>query len=93
MGGAGGGGGVGGGGGAVIEWEQGLETGFSGLSVKLTLLLYKNGTCSAEISIRIASAMAAMERLNRLWRSNTISFASKFKSYKSLCHLHPPPWL
>ena len=32
----------------------------------------KHGTCSAEIRIRIATAMAAMARLNRIWRSNTI---------------------
>ena len=43
--------------------------------------LCKDGTCSAEIRIRIAAAMA---RLNRIWRCNTISFASKFKLYKSL---------
>ena len=29
--------------------------------------LCKNGTCSAEICIRIASAMAAMSRLNKNW--------------------------
>ena len=46
--------------------------------------LCKDGTCSAEIRIRIASAMAAMARLNGIWRRNTISFASKFKLYKSL---------
>ena len=45
--------------------------------------LCKDGICSAEI-IRIASAMAAMARLNRIWRCNTISFASKFKLYKTL---------
>ena len=28
--------------------------------------LYKDGTCSAEVRIRIASAMAAMARLNRI---------------------------
>ena len=27
--------------------------------------------------------MAAVARLNRIWRCNTISFASKFKLYKS----------
>ena len=32
--------------------------------------------------------MAVMARLNS--RCNTISFARKFKYYKSLCHLHPP---
>ena len=44
----------------------------------------KDGTCSAEIHIRITSLMAAMARLNEIWWSNTISFASKFKLYKSL---------
>ena len=50
----------------------------------LEATLCKNGTCSAEIWIRIASAMAAMARQNRNWRCNTISFASKFKPYKFL---------
>ena len=43
--------------------------------------LCKDGTFSAEVRVRNASAMA---RLNRIWRCNTISFASKFKLYKSL---------
>ena len=43
--------------------------------------LCKDGICSADARIRIASAMA---RLNRIWRRNTISFASKFKLYESL---------
>ena len=43
--------------------------------------LCKAGTCSAEVRIRIASAMAAMARLNRIWRCNAISFASKFQLY------------
>ena len=46
--------------------------------------LQKNGTCSAEVRIRIASAMAAMTRINRIWRCNTISFASRFKPHESL---------
>ena len=47
--------------------------------------LCRDGTCSVEVRIRIASAMAAMARLNRIWRCNTlISLASKFKLYKSL---------
>ena len=46
--------------------------------------LCKNGTCSVEICIRIASAMATTARLNRIWQCNTISFKSKFKLYKSL---------
>ena len=46
--------------------------------------LHKDGTLSSEVSIKIASAMAAMAKLNRIWRRNTISFPSKFKLYKSL---------
>ena len=38
--------------------------------------LCKEGTCSAGICIRIASAIAAMARLNRIRQSNPISFAS-----------------
>ena len=43
--------------------------------------LCKDGTCSAEVSIRIASAMA---RLSRLWQCNIISFARTVKLYKSV---------
>ena len=46
--------------------------------------LCKDGTCSAEVRIRITTAMAAMARLNRIWRRNTISFTSKFKLCKSI---------
>ena len=46
--------------------------------------LYKDGTRSAEVRIRIASPVAVIARLNRIGRCNTISFASKFKFYKSL---------
>ena len=46
--------------------------------------LCTDGTCSAEICPRNASAIAAMARLNLIWRYNIISFASKFKLYKSL---------
>ena len=46
--------------------------------------LRKDGTCSAEVRIRIASSVAAMARLNRIWRCDTISFTSKFKLYKTL---------
>ena len=58
-------------------------TGFKYLGVTLC----KDCICSAEVRIGIASAMAAMAavaRLNRIWRCNTISNASKFKLYKSL---------
>ena len=50
----------------------------------LPAMLCKVGTCSAEVCIKIASAMAAVARLNRIWRCNIISFASNFKLYKSL---------
>ena len=41
----------------------------------LRATLCKDSTCSAEVRIRIASAMV---RLNKIWRCNTISFVSKF---------------
>ena len=50
----------------------------------LVASLCKDGTCSAEVRIRIASPMAALAWLNRQHFCNTISFASKFKLYKSL---------
>ena len=46
--------------------------------------LCKDGICPAEITIRATLAKAAMATLNRIWRCNTNSFASKFKLYKSL---------
>ena len=46
--------------------------------------LCKDGTCSTQICIGIASAMAVMARFNRIWWSNTISFANKFRFYTSL---------
>ena len=46
--------------------------------------LCKDCTCPAEVHIRIASAMAAIARLNRILWCNTISSASKFRLYKSL---------
>ena len=50
----------------------------------LRATLCKDGTCSAEICIRIAATVAAMARLNRIWWCNAISFMSKLKLYKSL---------
>ena len=49
----------------------------------LRAALCKDGTCSAEVRIRIASATFAVARLNRIWWCNTISFTRKFKLYKS----------
>ena len=49
----------------------------------LQAILCRDGTCSSSvIRIRIASSMAAMTRPNRIWRSNIISCASRFKSCK-----------
>ena len=45
--------------------------------------LSEDGTCTAEIRIRIVTATAAMARLSRVWKSN-ISFHTRFKLYKSL---------
>ena len=45
--------------------------------------LSKDGTSDKEIRIRITAATSAMARLSKIWRSN-ISFAVKYKLYKSL---------
>jgi len=45
--------------------------------------LSKDGTCNAEIRIRIAQATSAMARLSRVWKSK-ICFQTKFKLFKSL---------
>ena len=45
--------------------------------------LSKDGTCTAEVRIRIAIATAAMARLARVWKSN-IGFPTKFKLFRSL---------
>ena len=49
----------------------------------LGVTLSKEGTSAQEIRIRIATATAAMARLNRVWKSN-ISFRTKYKLFKSL---------
>ena len=54
------------------------------LQIQYSLFAGSTCTSSAKIRMRKASAMAAMARLNRTWRSNITSFASKFKLYKSL---------
>ena len=50
----------------------------------LGAILYKDGTCSAEVHIKIASDLAARARLSGIWLCNTISFTSNFKLYTSL---------
>ena len=39
----------------------------------LRATLFKDGTCSAETLIRIASAMVAVARLNKIWRCSTLA--------------------
>ena len=51
------------------------------VGMRQDLFLHSDRLELAEVRIRIASAMAG---LNRIWRCNTISFASNFKLYKSL---------
>ena len=50
----------------------------------------KDVICSAEVRIRIASTMAAIARLKRIWRCNTISFASKSPPSSSTADKHGP---
>ena len=70
--------------GAAISMNgQKLEEVTSFMYLYLGATMWKDGTCSAEVCIRRTSAMAAMARLNRVWQCNTISFASKYKLYKS----------
>ena len=45
--------------------------------------LCKDGTCSAEVCIRIASAMAAIARVNGIWR------CKKVQVLQVCCHPHP----
>ena len=52
--------------------------------------LCKDVICSAEVRIRIASTMAAIARLKRIWRCNTISFASKSPPSSSTADKHGP---
>ena len=45
--------------------------------------LTKDGSSTAEIRIRIATATAAMARLDRVWKSSNISFPTKYRLFKS----------
>ena len=49
----------------------------------LEATLSKDGTCAAEVQIRIASATAALTKLNKVWKSN-ISFPTRYRVYRSL---------
>ncbi|XP_072181237.1 uncharacterized protein [Diadema setosum] len=44
--------------------------------------IYKDDTCTGEIRTRIATATAAMARLNKLWKGN-ISFNTKYMLFRS----------
>ena len=46
--------------------------------------LSSDGSSTKEIRTWIAMATAAMARLSRIWKSNKISFHTKFRLYKSL---------
>ena len=46
--------------------------------------LTKDGRSTAEIKIRLAIATASMAKLNKIWSSKDISFATKTKVYKTL---------
>ena len=44
----------------------------------------KDGHSSAEVKTRLAMAASSMARLQQIWKSNDISFTSKFQLYRSL---------
>ena len=50
----------------------------------LRVTLTKDGRSTAEIKIRLAIATASMAKLNKIWSSTDISFATKIKLYKTL---------
>ena len=57
----------------------------------LGVTLCKDGTCSAEVRTRTASETAAMARLNRIWRCNTITQLRKqVQALEVSYHLHHP---
>ena len=59
----------------------------------LGVILCEDSTCSAEVCVRLVSAVAAVARLNRIWWCNTISFASKYKSLVTSSLLYGcEPW-
>jgi len=49
----------------------------------LGLTLTKDGSSTVEVSLRLATASAAMTRLNRIWKSG-ISFITKHRLHRSL---------
>ena len=53
---------------------------FKNLGATLT----KDGRSTAEIKIRLAIATSSMAKLNKIWSSKDISFATKTKLYKTL---------
>lgn len=57
-------------------------------SEDLGTTLFKDGSCTADICIRIATATATMARLERILCSNIIRFATKDRLYKSVI-VHP----
>ena len=56
----------------------------------LRATLCKDSTCSAEVCIRIASAVAAMARLNRIWQCNTIHLCKQVQALQVPSYYHSP---
>ena len=47
-------------------------------------ILSRDGTCEAEIQVRIGSAMAAMTKLTKIWKTKNISLPTKLRLYRAL---------
>ena len=59
----------------------------------LGVTLCKDGTCSAEVRIRIASAVAAMARLDSDMAVQHHQLRKQVQTLRVSCHRHPPLWL
>lgn len=59
-------------------------------SAWLGTMFFTDGSCAADIYIRITTVTAAMARLNRICDCRDISFTTKHMLYKS-SHCHHPP--
>ncbi|XP_076472614.1 uncharacterized protein LOC143302013 [Babylonia areolata] len=46
--------------------------------------LTKDGRSNTEVKIRLATATSAMAKLDKIWRSRSVSLAIKLKLYRSL---------
>ena len=50
----------------------------------LGALITKDGSCRKDILARIAQAMAAMSKLDEIWKCNRLSFKTKLRLYRTL---------